>query len=153
MFFISRDVRRKFIEDLRRDAMDIGAVDSIRCSTCGQLRSGKTDEVRADVKAVCDAAHTRGVKVKAIFEKAYLTDEQKIRACKLSEAAGADWVKTSTEFAPSGATLEDLKARSFRSRPLGVCAPWMHCWRSSMQAAPAAVPRPRRPYWTISRNR
>jgi deoxyribose-phosphate aldolase len=44
-----------------------------------------------------------------IFENAYLTDEEKITACKLSEEAGADWVKTSTGFAPGGATLEDLR--------------------------------------------
>jgi deoxyribose-phosphate aldolase len=75
----------------------------------GQLRSGKHDDVREDIKAVCDAAHARGVKVKVIFENAYLTDEEKIIACKLSEAAGADWVKTSTGFAPSGATLDDLR--------------------------------------------
>jgi deoxyribose-phosphate aldolase len=47
--------------------------------------------------------------VKVIFENSYLDDEQKILACKLSEAAGADWVKTSTGFAPGGATLEDLR--------------------------------------------
>jgi deoxyribose-phosphate aldolase len=44
-----------------------------------------------------------------IFENSYLTDEEKITACKLSEAAGADWVKTSTGFASGGATLEDLR--------------------------------------------
>jgi len=75
----------------------------------GQLRSGKTDYVRGDIKAVCDTAHDRGVKVKVIFENAYLTDEEKVTACKLCEVAGADWVKTSTGFAPSGATLEDLR--------------------------------------------
>ena len=48
-------------------------------------------------------------KLKVIFENAYLTNEEKITACKLSEAAGADWVKTSTGFAPSGATLDDLR--------------------------------------------
>jgi len=75
----------------------------------GQLRSGRVDFVGADIRAVCDAAHARGVKVKVIFENAYLNDEQKILACKLCEAAGADWVKTSTGFAPGGATLEDLR--------------------------------------------
>ena len=90
-------------------AMDDGAVELDMVLNIGQLRSGKTDYVRADIQAVCDAAHARGVKVKVIFENAYLTDEQKILACKLSEAAGADWVKTSTGFAPSGATLEDLR--------------------------------------------
>jgi deoxyribose-phosphate aldolase len=61
------------------------------------------------VKAVCDVAHKREVKVKVIFENAYLTDEEKVIACKLCEEAGADWVKTSTGFAPSGATLDDLR--------------------------------------------
>src|SRR5512139_3822542 len=90
-------------------AMDDGAVELDMVLNIGQLRSGKADYVQADIKAVCDAAHARGVKVKVIFENAYLTDQQKILACKLSEAAGADWVKTSTGFAPSGATLEDLR--------------------------------------------
>ena len=90
-------------------AMDDGAVELDMVLNIGQLRSGKADYVQADIKAVCDAAHARGVKVKVIFENAYLTDEQKIQACKLCEAAGADWVKTSTGFASSGATLEDLK--------------------------------------------
>ena len=49
------------------------------------------------------------LKVKVILENAYLTDEQKVIACKLAEEAGADWVKTSTGFAPSGATLDDLR--------------------------------------------
>jgi deoxyribose-phosphate aldolase len=90
-------------------AMQDGAKELDMVLNIGQLRSGRTDEVRADIQAVCEAAHARGVKVKVIFENAYLTDEEKITACKLSEAAGADWVKTSTGFAPSGATLEDLR--------------------------------------------
>jgi deoxyribose-phosphate aldolase len=90
-------------------ALDQGAVELDMVLNIGQLRSGKADYVREDIRAVCDAAHARGAKVKVIFENAYLTDEQKILACQLSEAAGADWIKTSTGFAPSGATLEDLK--------------------------------------------
>lgn len=90
-------------------AMDEGALELDMVLNIGQLRSGKADFVQADIKAVCDAAHARGVKVKVIFENAYLNEEQKILACKMCEAAGADWVKTSTGFAPSGATLEDLK--------------------------------------------
>ncbi|MEO6726170.1 MAG: hypothetical protein ABIU20_00960 [Blastocatellia bacterium] len=61
------------------------------------------------VKAICDLAHSRGAKVKVIFENAHLTDEQKIAACKLCDEAGVDWVKTSTGFAPTGATIADLK--------------------------------------------
>ena len=90
-------------------AMDDGAVELDMVLNIGALRSGRVETVREDIKAVCDAAHARGVKVKVIFENAYLDDEQKILACKLSESAGADWVKTSTGFAPSGATLEDLR--------------------------------------------
>jgi deoxyribose-phosphate aldolase len=90
-------------------AMDDGALELDMVLNIGQLRSGKIDFVREDVKAVCDAAHARGVKVKVIFENAYLNDEEKVAACKLCDEAGADWVKTSTGFAPGGATLEDLR--------------------------------------------
>jgi deoxyribose-phosphate aldolase len=91
------------------DAMHNGAVELDMVLNIGMMRSGNDDYIRADVKAVCDAAHARGAKVKVILENAYLTDEQKVTACKLCEEAGADWVKTSTGFAPSGATLEDLR--------------------------------------------
>ena len=72
-----------------------------------RLISGDRTYVERDIRAVVEAAHGRLVKV--IFENAYLDDAQKIRACELSAAAGAGFVKTSTGFAPSGATIEDLK--------------------------------------------
>jgi deoxyribose-phosphate aldolase len=90
-------------------ALDDGAKELDMVLNIGQLRSGKFNDVRDDIKAVCDIAHERGAKVKVILENAYLTDEEKVTACKLCEEAGADWVKTSTGFAPSGATLEDLR--------------------------------------------
>ena len=90
-------------------AMDDGAMELDMVLNIGQLRTGKYDFVRDDIKAVCDAAHARGAKVKVILENAYLTDDEKVTACKLCEAAGADWVKTSTGFAPSGATHDDLR--------------------------------------------
>lgn len=90
-------------------ALDEGAKELDMVLNIGQLRSGKLDYVRDDIQAVCDEAHARGAKVKVILENAYLTDEQKVAACKLCEQAGADWVKTSTGFAPSGATLDDLR--------------------------------------------
>ncbi len=90
-------------------AMNDGAVELDMVLNIGELRGGNTSLVHADIQAVCAAAHARGAKVKVIFENAYLTDAEKVTACKLSEAAGADWVKTSTGFAPSGATLEDLR--------------------------------------------
>jgi deoxyribose-phosphate aldolase len=90
-------------------AMDDGAVELDMVLNIGELRSGSAGTVQADIQAVCAAAHARGAKVKVIFENAYLTDEQKVLACRLAEAAGADWIKTSTGFAPTGATLEDLR--------------------------------------------
>lgn len=90
-------------------AMDDGALELDMVLNIGRLRSGKHDFVRDDIKAVCDAAHARGAKVKVIFENAHLSDEEKVVACKLSEEAGADWVKTSTGFAPGGATIADLR--------------------------------------------
>jgi deoxyribose-phosphate aldolase len=47
--------------------------------------------------------------VKVILENAYLTDEQKVAGCRLAERAGAHFVKTSTGFAPGGATLADIR--------------------------------------------
>jgi deoxyribose-phosphate aldolase len=73
----------------------------------GRLRGGDDQSVAADIRAVVQAAE--GAIVKVIFENAYLTDEEKIRACHLSEQAGAHFVKTSTGFAPSGATLDDVR--------------------------------------------
>jgi deoxyribose-phosphate aldolase len=73
-----------------------------------RVLSGDWDYVRADIRAVTDATHARGQKVKVIFENCYLRDEHKIRLCQISGELGADWVKTSTGFGTSGATLEDL---------------------------------------------
>ena len=74
----------------------------------GALKAGRDDDVQADIARVVDVAHAARAIVKVIFENAYLTDDEKVRACRLTEAAGGDFVKTSTGFAPSGATHEDL---------------------------------------------
>jgi deoxyribose-phosphate aldolase len=86
-----------------------GAVELDMVLNIGELRSGNCEYVRADIKAVVDEAHSEGILVKVILENAYLTDEQKITACHLVEEAGGDFVKTSTGFAPSGATLDDVR--------------------------------------------
>jgi deoxyribose-phosphate aldolase len=75
----------------------------------GALISGRDRDVQAQIAEVVEVAHSKGALVKVILENAYLTDEQKVRGCHLVEAAGADFVKTSTGFAPTGATIEDLK--------------------------------------------
>lgn len=90
-------------------ALDDGAVELDMVLNIGRLRAGESDYVREDIRAVVEAAHARGAKVKVILENAYLTDEEKVLGCQLAEQAGADWVKTSTGFAPGGATLDDLR--------------------------------------------
>jgi deoxyribose-phosphate aldolase len=92
-----------------QQAINDGAIELDMVLNIGQLRSGNTDYVMKDVQAVCEVAHKSKVKVKVILENAYLTDSEKITACKLCEDAGADWIKTSTGFAPSGATLDDIR--------------------------------------------
>lgn len=73
-----------------------------------KVLSGDWAYVKSDVAAVVEAVHAHNQKVKVIFENAYLNDDQKIRLCEICAEVGADWVKTSTGYAPSGATHEDL---------------------------------------------
>ena len=91
-----------------QEAIADGATEIDMVLNIGELRSGHFDYIRDEVRAVVEAAHPHAI-VKVIFENAYLTDEEKITACKLCEEAGADFVKTSTGFAPTGATVEDIK--------------------------------------------
>jgi deoxyribose-phosphate aldolase len=91
-----------------RQAIADGAVELDMVINIGELRSGHADYAKEDIRAVVEAAKGKAL-VKVILENAYLTDEEKALACRLVEAAGADFVKTSTGFAPSGATIEDLR--------------------------------------------
>jgi len=84
-----------------------GATEIDMVLNIGLLKSGLFEEVRSDIKAVVEAAG--GKMVKVILENAYLTDDEKVTACKLCEAAGAHYVKTSSGYAPTGATVADVK--------------------------------------------
>lgn len=90
-----------------RDAIANGADEIDMVINVGALKSGNRTLVLDDIKAVRDA--TRGKVLKVIIETAYLDRDEKILACKLSKEAGADFVKTSTGFAPGGATVEDIR--------------------------------------------
>ena len=72
----------------------------------GALKEKKDRDVVKDIRAVVDAA--RGCPVKVILETCYLTEEEKVRGCRLVMEAGAAFVKTSTGFASEGATAEDV---------------------------------------------
>ena len=89
-------------------AMTDGAVELDMVLNIGWLRSGEFARVEEDIRAVVDASADDAL-VKVIFENAYLDDSQKVAACELTEAAGADFVKTSTGYAVTGATLDDLR--------------------------------------------
>jgi len=92
-----------------RRALSDGAVELDMVINIGDMRSGQYDLVQDEIRTIVASAHAAGAIVKVILENAYLTDEEKVTACKLSEAAGADFVKTSTGFAPTGATVEDIR--------------------------------------------
>jgi deoxyribose-phosphate aldolase len=98
-------------------ALAEGAIELDMVIQIGALKSGRDDEVQADIAAIVDVAHASGAIVKVIFENAYLTDDEKVRACRLSDAAGADFVKTSTGFAPGGATHDDLRLMRANTSP------------------------------------
>lgn len=90
-------------------AADDGAVELDMVLNISKLLSGDFDYVEKDIAAVCAAAHSRGAIVKVILENCYLTDALKEKACRIAERAGADFVKTSSGFAPGGATFQDLR--------------------------------------------
>jgi deoxyribose-phosphate aldolase len=74
----------------------------------GALKSGDLQTVERDIAAVVAPCREANVISKVILEVALLNDDQKIEACSLAKAAGADFVKTSTGFASGGATAHDV---------------------------------------------
>jgi deoxyribose-phosphate aldolase len=91
-----------------RMAIDAGATEIDMVVNIGALKAGAFELIYEDVKAVADVCHERDVHLKVILEMCYLTQREKIAGCLISKAAGADFVKTSTGFGPSGATVEDV---------------------------------------------
>jgi deoxyribose-phosphate aldolase len=89
---------------LRAGAQEIDMVQNI-----GELRGGDHHLVEQDIKAVVETAHRSGAIVKVILETALLDDDQKTTVCMLAKTAGADFVKTSTGFSSSGATVHDVE--------------------------------------------
>ncbi|MBL7130379.1 MAG: deoxyribose-phosphate aldolase [Candidatus Omnitrophica bacterium] len=88
-------------------AIDMGADEVDMVISIGLLKSKKYDDVKNDIKGVVVAA--KGHPVKVIIETALLNETEKRKACELAKIAGATFVKTSTGFSKSGATVEDVK--------------------------------------------
>ena len=105
------------------DAIQHGAVEIDMVLAVGLLKGGAYQMVLDDIKAVADACHAQGALLKVIHENCLLTDQEKIIACLLSKAAGADFVKTSTGFNSGGATEADIRLmRAVVGSDLGVKA-------------------------------
>lgn len=89
-------------------AIRVGAQEIDMVLNIGALRSGDDETVKRDIQGVVEESHRGGAIVKVILETALLDDNQKVVACTLAKEAGADFVKTSTGFGPSGATVHDI---------------------------------------------
>jgi deoxyribose-phosphate aldolase len=90
------------------EAIKNGAEEVDMVINIGALKDKEYDVVYNDILAVVNAAHPRAI-VKVIIETSALTDEEKVAACTLAKKAGADFVKTSSGFGSSGATVEDVR--------------------------------------------
>jgi len=91
-------------------ALELGATEIDMVINIGALKGGDYDLVSRDILAVVQAckAHRPPALVKVIIEACLLTDDEKVKACQLAQAAGADFVKTSTGFSTGGATPADV---------------------------------------------
>lgn len=85
-----------------------GAVEIDMVVNIAALRDRESDYVLRDIEAVVKPSHEAGALVKVILENAYLTDEQIALGSQIAEQSGAEFVKTSTGYAPTGATVHDL---------------------------------------------
>ena len=90
------------------EALRVGAVEIDMVLNIGALKSGLRHVVETDIRGVAQVVHSNGGTLKVILETSLLSIEEKILACQLALAAGADFVKTSTGFAGGGATSDDI---------------------------------------------
>lgn len=90
------------------ESLKVGAHDIDMVLNIGALKSGDKQRVEADIRGVAEVVHDFGGILKVILETSMLTLDEKLLACHLSVAAGADFVKTSTGFGGGGATVDDI---------------------------------------------
>ncbi|MBE5788006.1 MAG: deoxyribose-phosphate aldolase [Clostridiales bacterium] len=89
-------------------ALDDGCRELDMVLNIGEMLKGNETYVQDEIAKLAKAAHDRDAILKVILETCYLNEEQKKLACRLSEAAGADFVKTSTGYGSAGATIQDV---------------------------------------------
>jgi deoxyribose-phosphate aldolase len=100
-----------------RQALADGASELDMVINISKARSGDWDYVEQEIRALCETTHQAGARLKVIFENAYHNTAAKIRLCEICGTIGVDWVKTSTGYAPSGATMDDLRLMRKHSPP------------------------------------
>ena len=91
-----------------RDACDNGASEIDMVININFVKSGRFDEVYNEIKLIADAVHAKGALLKVIIETCDLTEDEKVRLCRIVSDAHADFIKTSTGFGSSGAKAEDI---------------------------------------------
>jgi deoxyribose-phosphate aldolase len=92
-----------------RCSIENGAIELDMVMAISRMMAGEYTYVEDDIRAMAELAHAHDAELKVIFENCFLTKEMIVKACQLSEKAGADFVKTSTGYGSGGATLEDIK--------------------------------------------
>jgi len=95
--------------DEAKRALDDGGQELDAVINISKAKSSDWTYVQDELAALTELIHAAGQKIKVIFENAYLNDAEKIRLCEICGEIGVDWVKTSTGYAPSGATIPDLE--------------------------------------------
>lgn len=95
------------VQEARR-AVREGAREVDMVLAIGELKAGNDRAVQQEIARLAKAGHAGGAILKVIIETALLDDGEKVRACRASVAAGAEFVKTSTGFAKAGATVYDV---------------------------------------------
>lgn len=104
-------------------ALEQGAQEVDMVMNIAAAKNAQWDVIEAEIKSLASICHKAGALLKVIFETCLLNDSEKRQACEVSWKAGADFVKTSTGFSTSGATIEDIKLmRSVVGSNLGVKA-------------------------------
>lgn len=91
-----------------KDACDNGASEIDMVININFVKSGRYDEVYEEIKLIAEAVHAKGALLKVIIETCDLTEDEKVRLCKIVSEAKADFIKTSTGFGSAGAKTEDI---------------------------------------------
>ena len=91
-----------------KDACDNGASEIDMVININFVKSGRYDEVYEEIKLIAKAVHAKGALLKVIIETCDLTEDEKVRLCKIVSEAKADFIKTSTGFGSAGAKAEDI---------------------------------------------